>query len=88
MKDAGAKAPTRNNDAKAIIAGITEDFFSTDFTIGSTFCSTCLGATYTSILGGGYVIEPSFTTVIPLITSSSILISIFPSLAGVNSSRI
>ena len=36
----------------------------------------------------GYVMDPSFTIVIPLITSSSILISIFPSLAGVNSSRI
>ena len=38
--------------------------------------------------GGGKVISPSFTTVIPLITSSSILISTIPSLLGVSSSRI
>ena len=75
LQDATPMCPCRS-DAKAVIAGITDDFFSTGFTIGSTFCSTCLGATDTSILGGGYVIEPSFTTVIPLITSSSILISI------------
>ena len=37
MKDAGANAPTKNNDAKAITPGITDDFFSTGFTIGSTF---------------------------------------------------
>ena len=59
----GANAPTKNIDPRAITAGIIDDFFSTGITVGSAFFSTCLGLADTSILGGGYVIEPSLITV-------------------------
>ena len=89
MKDSGATAPTLNNTKPAISRGsnslngcLATETWSTvaaGAAVGLDGAADNVGG------GGGQVILPSLITVVPRITSSSILTLITPSFEGHNS---